>query len=81
MVVAGETEDKIFTAGRVSWTGTGINLGTGRPTSEQIRTAVYAVLGDRRYKENAARLRRDFARYNAFDLITKTLQSLPCNER
>ncbi|HEX4165572.1 MAG TPA: hypothetical protein VHZ55_08860 [Bryobacteraceae bacterium] len=30
--------------------------------------------------ENAARLHREFARYNAFDLITKTLQSLLCNE-
>ncbi|HEX4164825.1 MAG TPA: nucleotide disphospho-sugar-binding domain-containing protein [Bryobacteraceae bacterium] len=80
MVVAGETENKIFTAGRVSWTGTGIDLGTGRPSSEQIRTAVHAVLGDRRYKDNAARLQREFARYNAFDLITKTLQSLLCNE-
>ena len=80
MVVAGDTEDKIFTAGRVSWTGSGIDLGTGRPTSEQIRTAVHAVLGDRRYKDNAARLQREFARYNAFDLITKTLQSLLCRK-
>jgi UDP:flavonoid glycosyltransferase YjiC (YdhE family) len=76
MVVAGDTEDKIFTAGRVNWTGTGIDLGTGRPTSEQIRTAVHTVLGDRRYKDNAARLQGEFARYNACDLITKTLQPL-----
>jgi UDP:flavonoid glycosyltransferase YjiC (YdhE family) len=80
MVVAGDTEDKIFTAGRVRWTGTGIDLGTGRPSSQQIRTAVHAVLGDRRYKDNAARLQREFARYNVFDLITKTLQSLLCRK-
>jgi MGT family glycosyltransferase len=80
MVVAGDTEDKVFTAGRVNWTGTGIDLGTGRPTSEQIRTAVHTVLGDRRYKDNAARLQREFAQYNAFDLITKTLQSLLCRK-
>jgi UDP:flavonoid glycosyltransferase YjiC (YdhE family) len=76
MVVAGDTEDKIFTAGRVNWTRTGIDLGTGRPSSEQIRTAVHSVLDDGRYKDNAARLQRDYARYNAYDLITKTLQSL-----
>ena len=80
MVAAGDTEDKVFTAGRVSWTGTGINLGTGRPSSEQIRAAVHVVLGDRRYKDNAARLQREFPRYNAFDLITKTVQSLLCND-
>jgi MGT family glycosyltransferase len=76
MVVGGDTEDKIFTANRVSWTGTGINLETGRPTSEQIRTAVRTVLSDKRYKNNAIRLQKEFARYNAFDLITKTVNSV-----
>lgn len=63
MVVAGDTEDKIFTASRVGWSGAGINLATGRPTGEQIRTAVRAVLQDKKYKENATRLQKEFARY------------------
>jgi UDP:flavonoid glycosyltransferase YjiC (YdhE family) len=76
MVVAGDTEDKIFTASRVGWSGAGINLATGRPTGEQIRTAVRAVLLDKKYKENATRLQKEFARYNAFDLITETANSM-----
>ncbi len=76
MVVAGDTEDKVFTAARVSWTGTGINLETGRPTEEQIRTAVRAVLADKSYKNNAVRLQKEFAKYNAFDLITETVESM-----
>lgn len=76
MVVGGDTEDKVFTASRVSWTGTGINLGTGRPISEQIRTAVRTVLSDKKYKTNATRLQQEFAQYNAFDLITKVVNSV-----
>jgi UDP:flavonoid glycosyltransferase YjiC (YdhE family) len=76
MVIGGDTEDKIFTANRVSWTGTGINLETGRPTGEQIRTAVRRVLSDQRYKDDATRLQMEFARYNASDLIRKTVNSL-----
>jgi UDP:flavonoid glycosyltransferase YjiC (YdhE family) len=76
MVVGGDTEDKVFTAARVSWTGSGINLGTGRPTGEQIHTAVHAVLDDKNYKNSATRLQKEFARYNAFDLITKTVNSV-----
>jgi MGT family glycosyltransferase len=80
MVVAGDTEDKIFTASRVGWSGTGINLETGRPTSEQVRTAVRAVLSDKKYKENAKRLQTEFARYNAFDLITETVNFMLSKE-
>jgi MGT family glycosyltransferase len=76
MVVGGDTEDKMFTAARVGWTGTGINLGTGRPSGEQIRNAVQAILADKSYKKNAARLQMEFGRYNTFDLITKTVDSL-----
>jgi MGT family glycosyltransferase len=76
MVISGDTEDKIFTANRVSWTGTGINLESGRPTGEQIRTAVHAVLSDKKYKNDATRLQKEFARYNAPDLITKTVKYL-----
>ncbi|MBB6144032.1 MGT family glycosyltransferase [Silvibacterium bohemicum] len=76
MVVAGDTEDKIFTASRVGWSEAGINLATGRPSVEQIRSAVRTVLSDKKYKENAVRLQKEFARYNAFDLITKTVNSM-----
>jgi MGT family glycosyltransferase len=76
MVVAGDTEDKTFTAARVRWTGTGINLETGRPTGEQIRTAVRGVLSDKKYKKNAMRLQKEFAGYNSLALITESVNSL-----
>jgi MGT family glycosyltransferase len=76
MVVAGDTEDKIFTASRVGWSQAGVNLATGHPTVEQIRTAVRTVLSDKKYKENALRLQKEFARYNAFELITETVNSM-----
>jgi MGT family glycosyltransferase len=76
MVVAGDTEDKIFTASRVGWSQAGINLATGHPTVEQIRAAVRTVLSDKKYKENALKLQKEFARYNAFDLITETVNSM-----
>jgi MGT family glycosyltransferase len=76
MVVAGDTEDKIFTANRVGRSQAGINLATGHPTAEQIRTAVRTVLSDKKYKENALKLQKEFARYNAFDLITETVNSM-----
>jgi MGT family glycosyltransferase len=76
MVVAGDTEDKIFTASRVGLSQAGINLATGHPTVEQIRTAVRAILSDKKYKENALKLQKEFARYNAFDLITETVNSM-----
>lgn len=76
MVVAGDTEEKIFTSGRVSCSGAGINLATGRPTGEQILTAVRSVLSDKTYKRNATRLQKEFARYNALDLITENVNSM-----
>jgi MGT family glycosyltransferase len=76
MVVAGDTEEKIFTASRVGWSRAGINLATGRPTGEQIRTAVREVLQNKMYQENATRLQKEFARYNAFDLMTEIVNSM-----
>src|SRR5258708_38773144 len=42
MVIGGDTEDKGLTANRVSWTGTGINLESGRPTGEKDTPALRA---------------------------------------
>ncbi len=44
LVVAGGTEDKPEVAARVAWSGTGINLRTGRPKPKAIRRAVRRVL-------------------------------------
>jgi MGT family glycosyltransferase len=56
IVVAGDTEDKPEGAARVAWAGVGINLKTGRPKPEAIRTAVRKVLGDGRYRAGSQRI-------------------------
>jgi MGT family glycosyltransferase len=81
IVVAGDTEDKSFTAARVAWSGAGISLETGRPSSEQILTAVRTILSDGKYRDNAKRLQKEFARYDAPSEITKAVDSLLAEKR
>lgn len=70
LVVAGDSEDKPEVAARVSWSGAGINLKTGRPKPRALREAVHAVLADRRYR---ARARALAAEYSAYDALSCTL--------
>lgn len=58
LVCAGTSEDKKDTAARVTRAGAGVDLGTGCPAPEQVRAAVEEILGDGRYRENAARVGR-----------------------
>jgi UDP:flavonoid glycosyltransferase YjiC (YdhE family) len=81
LVVAGETEEKAFTAARVAWTGAGINLETRRPSPEQIRTAVHTVLAGSQYREQAERLRKNFSRYDALTEIAQSVNTLIANTR
>jgi hypothetical protein len=76
LVVAGDTEEKAFTAARVGWTGAGINLETRRPTPEQIRTAVHSVLAVSKYRNHARRLQKDFSRYDAMAEITRRVNTV-----
>jgi UDP:flavonoid glycosyltransferase YjiC (YdhE family) len=75
LVVAGDTEDKAFVASRVAWTGAGISLGTSRPTSHEVRSAVREVLRDQAYRDHARRLQSRFTVYNALDHITGYVES------
>lgn len=58
LVCAGTSEDKKDTAARVTRAGAGVDLGTDCPALEQVRDAVAEILGDGRYRENAARVGR-----------------------
>lgn len=58
LVCAGTSEDKKDTAARVTRAGAGVDLGTDNPSTEQVRDAVAEILGDARYRENAARVGR-----------------------
>ncbi|HEY5821694.1 MAG TPA: nucleotide disphospho-sugar-binding domain-containing protein [Propionibacteriaceae bacterium] len=61
IVVAGSTEDKPEVAARVAWSGSGINLRTGKPSPGRLRTAVLTALRDPRYRLAAQRLQREIA--------------------
>lgn len=58
LVCAGTSEDKKDTAARVTHARAGVDLGTDSPSTEQVRDAVAEILGDSRYRENAARVGR-----------------------
>jgi MGT family glycosyltransferase len=81
LVAAGDTEEKAFTAARVGWTGAGINLGTRRPTPEQIRAAVHTVLACSHYREQAQRLQNNFSRYDALTEIARSVNTLIANTK
>ncbi|OBB10670.1 glycosyl transferase [Mycobacteriaceae bacterium 1482268.1] len=61
LVVAGNTEDKPEVAARVAWSGAGIDLRTGTPTTRAVRNAVREVLGDGRYLRRARELEAAYA--------------------
>jgi len=81
VVVAGETEDMDFVAARIGWTGAGINLKARYAQPEQIRTAVRSILTNRQYRDQAERLRKSFARYNALDELAGAVDELLPQEK
>ena len=61
LVVAGDSEDKPEVAARVQWSGTGINLHTGRPSSAMVSRAVRRVLARPAYRVRARVLQEEIA--------------------
>ena len=76
LVVAGTSEDKPEVAMRVACSGAGLNLKTGAPTAEQVRRAVRALLDQPRYRERAAALAAEYARYDAVKLAVEAIEGL-----
>ncbi|KAI8188579.1 4'-demethylrebeccamycin synthase [Colletotrichum sp. SAR 10_75] len=56
LICAGTSEDKKDTSARVSWVGAGIDLKTDNPSVAQVKEAVYKILNDSSYKDNATRI-------------------------
>jgi UDP:flavonoid glycosyltransferase YjiC (YdhE family) len=71
LVVAGESEDKPEVAGRVAWSGVGVNLGTATPRPAVLREAVRAVLDDPRYRERARALAQE---YRSHDAVARAIE-------
>ena len=76
IVVAGTTEDKPEVAARVAWSGAGINLRTSTPSAESVRNAVRDVLARPTYRRHAERLAQEYARYDAVERGTASIEKL-----
>lgn len=73
LVVAGDTEDKPEIAARVAWSGAGINLRTGAPSSLAIGDAVDRILNEPGYRAAANRLRDELAACTPLETIEREL--------
>jgi UDP:flavonoid glycosyltransferase YjiC (YdhE family) len=76
LVVAGDSEDKPEVAARVQWSGTGINLHTGRPSQAMVARAVHRVLARDSYRLRASALQAEIAASDPLGTISATLAGL-----
>jgi UDP:flavonoid glycosyltransferase YjiC (YdhE family) len=76
LVVAGDSEDKPEVAARVHWSGTGVDLRTGRPAPPKIAKAVRRVLADPAYRRRARALQSEIAASHPLDTIAAALMEL-----
>lgn len=76
LVVAGAAEDKPEVAARVAHFGVGINLRTGRPTTDALRTAVTTVLRNSAYRDRAAAMATAINAYEPLAIIEDEIARL-----
>ncbi len=76
LVVAGDSEDKPEVAARVQWSGTGINLRTGRPSPAMVTRAVRRVLSRGTYRARARGLQAEIVRSDPLGDISAGLAAL-----
>ena len=77
LVVAGATEDKPEVAARVAWSGTGVDLRTGTPTPQQVRTGVARVLAEDRFRTAASRVAAELSSLgDPLTTLTAALEAL-----
>ena len=76
LVVAGDSEDKPEVAARVQWSGTGINLHTGRPSKAMVSRAVRRILARPSYRTRARALQEQIAASDPLGDITAGLAEL-----
>jgi MGT family glycosyltransferase len=76
VVIAGATEDKMEVAGRVEWSGCGINLRKKRPSSRIFLDAVREILGNKSYRDNARRFQDEVLRSDAPAKAVALLENL-----
>lgn len=81
LVVAGDSEDKPEVAARVAWSGTGVNLRTGRPGPDRIAAAVHRVLGDPSFGARARSMQRAMLAHDPMAELDAVLAGLVAGER
>ncbi|KAK9795975.1 putative Glycosyltransferase family 28 N-terminal domain-containing protein [Seiridium cardinale] len=76
MVVAGEGMDKTENARRVAWSGIGVDLGTAKPSIEQVKAAIKIVLREESYTSRVKVLQRQSEELDCIGLVHSELTKL-----
>ena len=76
LVIGGETEDKPEVAARAEWAGVGVNLRTGKPSEEQVRTAVREVLSNSKFKARALEIKKEMEKYDPYGVIVQNIEEV-----
>jgi UDP:flavonoid glycosyltransferase YjiC (YdhE family) len=81
LVIAGDTEDKPEVAARVAWSGAGINLHTGRPRRDRLRTAVRHTLVRPDYRRAARAVARQMRDARGIDEVDDVITGVLAAQR
>ena len=76
IIVGGATEDKSEVAARVEWTGIGVNLKTGTPSTQALRDAVDQILKDPKYQLRGKELQEEMATWDPMSIVAKNIDEL-----
>ncbi len=76
LVVAGASEEKPEVARRVEYSGAGVDLRTGSPSPQQVRSGVLRVLTDPAYRAAAEKVSADLHGYDGPTLAANLLVEL-----
>jgi UDP:flavonoid glycosyltransferase YjiC (YdhE family) len=68
--------DKRDIAARVEWSGTGVNLRTGTPTSEALEEAVLEVFRDKKYKKRVLEVKKEIESYEPMAIIASAIDEV-----
>jgi UDP:flavonoid glycosyltransferase YjiC (YdhE family) len=73
---AGNDGHKLVTGNRIEWAGCGLDLWVTRPTIDQVREGVEAVLKDPKFKASALEMQEESKRYDPIELIAKEIEAM-----
>jgi UDP:flavonoid glycosyltransferase YjiC (YdhE family) len=68
--------DKRDIAARIQWSGTGVNLGTGTPTPEDLKEAVLEVFKDEKYKNRVLEVKKEIESYDPMAIIASAIDEV-----